>query len=102
MAAEHLSDGANDLIAELGRKYIWWEPVGTASHSEDRMIAQAMNLGTFDDIRCLEQTLGAERLAEVMQRAQPGWLSDRSWEFWRRRLSRALGRSMPPEPPRRN
>lgn len=36
-----------DLIAELGRKYIWWAPVGGAAHSADRTVAQAMNLGTY-------------------------------------------------------
>ena len=60
-----------------------------------------MNLGTVEDIRRLETTLGSERLAGVMLRAAPGWLSDRSWEFWRGRLSLALGKPMPEKPPRR-
>jgi hypothetical protein len=96
------TNGAKDLIAELGRKYIWWEPIGIESHSEERIIAQAMNLGTFDDVRRLEKTLGPDRLAEVMLQAAPGWFSDRSWEFWRGRLSRALGKAMPEEAPRRS
>jgi hypothetical protein len=102
MAIEQASDAATTLIAELGRKYIWWEPIGDQPHSEARIIAQAMNLGTFDDIRRLETTLGHERLAGVMLRAAPGWLSDRSWEFWRGRLSFALGEPMPEKPPRRS
>jgi hypothetical protein len=60
-----------------------------------------MNLGTFDDTRRLEKTLGSDRLAKVMLRAAPGWFSDRSWEFWRGRLALALGKAMPEEPPRR-
>jgi hypothetical protein len=95
-------DDATDIIAELARKYVWWEPVGAARHSEARIIAQAMNLGTYDDILRLEKTLGAERLAEVMLQAEPGWFSDRSWEFWRGRLSLALGKAIPGEPPRRS
>jgi len=63
MTIEHPSDCAQDLIAELGRKYIWWTPIGDKSHSEERIIAQAMNLGTFDDIRRLEKTLGRCRAA---------------------------------------
>jgi hypothetical protein len=102
MAVEHPSDCAQDLIAELGRKYIWWTPIGDKSHSEERIIAQAMNLGTFDDIRRLEKTLGHDRLADVMLRAAPGWISDRSWEFWRGRLSSTLGKTMPEEPPQRS
>jgi hypothetical protein len=89
------------LLAELARKYIWWQPVGNELPSEARIIAQAMNFATFDDIRHMENAFGPERLAEVMLHAAPGWLSDRSWEFWRGRLSFALGRDIPEEPPRR-
>ena len=101
MSAQQTSNAAKDLIAELGRKYIWWQPVGDVPHSEERIIAQAMNLGTLEDICRLERTLGYDRLAQVMLRAQPGWFSDRSWEFWRGRLSLALGRALPAEAPRR-
>jgi hypothetical protein len=96
------ADAACRLIAAFERKYIWWKPIGGESHSESRIIAQAMNFGTYEDIRRLEQTLGPARLAEVMLRAEPGWISDRSWEFWRGRLSRALGIAMPEEVPRRS
>jgi hypothetical protein len=92
------------LIAELERKYLWWRPVSDSAHSTERVIALAMDLGTFDDIRRLEQTFGPCRLAEVMLRAAPGWFSQRSWEFWRGRLSTALARTdtIPEEPPRRS
>jgi len=67
---------------------------------EDRIIAQTMNLGTFDDILLLEQTVGNARLVEIMN-AEPGWLNDRSWEFWRGRLSFATGVAIPNEARRR-
>jgi hypothetical protein len=60
-----------------------------------------MNLATYDDILLLEQAVGKGRLAEVMLRAQPGWISDRSWEFWRGRLSFATGVAIPDQAPRR-
>lgn len=102
MSAQHSSETANDLITELGDKYVWWEPANEGPHSEERILAQAMNLGTYDDIRRLERILGYERLAQIMLEAQPGWFSDRSWEFWRGRLSLELGRALPDEPPRRS
>jgi hypothetical protein len=40
-------------------------------------------------------------LVEIMQHAEPGWISDRSWEFWRGRLSFAMGAAIPNEAPRR-
>jgi hypothetical protein len=36
-----------------------------------------------------------------MLSAQPGWISDRSWEFWRGRL-RTAGKTIPETPPRRS
>ncbi|MFL5121834.1 MAG: hypothetical protein ACJ8C8_15410, partial [Microvirga sp.] len=90
-----------DLIETLGRKYMWWPPTGDRPHPPARIIAQVMNLGTYDDIRRLESAVPPERLAEVMRDAQPGWFSARSWEFWRGRLS-ACGLTVPDEPPRRS
>jgi hypothetical protein len=96
------TDAANKCIADLRRKYVWWDPVGVEPHSENRIIAQAMNFGTFDDIVVLEQMVGKKRLVEVMLQAEPGWFSDRSWEFWRGRLSLAAGGAIPDEAPRRH
>jgi hypothetical protein len=95
------SDVSQAVIAEFGRKYLWWEPIGGQPHSEHRIIAQTMNFGTYDDILLLEQTVGKSRLVEIMLRAEPGWISDRSWEFWRGRLSFATGAAIPDKAPRR-
>lgn len=91
-----------DLAKELERKFFWWEPIGPEPRSHARILAQAMNLALFDDIRFLEQTLGPARLAEAMLEAEPGWFSDRSWELWRGRLSLATGWTIPDAPPRRS
>jgi hypothetical protein len=96
-----VNDVSRETIAEFGRKYLWWKPPGGQSHSDDRIIAQTMNLGTYDDILLLEQTVGKPRLAEIMLHAEPGWISDRSWEFWRGRLSFATGAAIPDAAPRR-
>ena len=97
-----MNDAGRQTIASLGRKYLWWEPVDGQPHSEERIIAQTMNLGTYDDILVLEQTVGRSRLVEIMLRAEPGWISDRSWEFWRGRLSYATGAAIPDKAPRRS
>jgi|SRR6516225_6464300 hypothetical protein len=54
--------------------------------SEDRIIAQVMSIGTWEDIRRLERAYSPEELRDVILRAQPGWISERSWELWRGRL----------------
>ncbi len=95
------NDVLTDVIAEFGRKYLWWEPVGGVPFSEDRIIAQTINLATYDDILLLEQAVGRARLVEIMLHAEPGWISDRSWGFWRGRLSFATGATIPGKAPRR-
>jgi hypothetical protein len=90
-----------DLASELERKFFWWEPVGRQPRSDARILAQAMDLASFDDVRRLETALGLDRLADAMRGAEPGWISERSWEFWRGRL-RASGQAIPETPPRRS
>lgn len=91
-----------DLAAELESKFFWWEPVGSQPRSHARILAQAMDLASFEDVRRLEKALGPYRLAEALLGAEPGWISERSWEFWRGRLALATGRAMPETPPRRS
>lgn len=102
MAGSELDVLPAELAAELERRFFWWEPVGPQPRSHARILAQAMDLASFDDVRRLEDALGPRRLAEAMLEAEPGWISARSWEFWRGRLTRATGLSMPDEPPRRS
>ena len=91
-----------DLAAELESRFFWWEPVGLHQRSHARILAQAMDLASFDDVRRLEKTLGPHRLTEAMLKAEPGWISERSWEFWRGRLTFATGQTMPDAPPQRS
>ncbi len=91
---------SRELLARLGGKYVWWEPVGGGEHPPARLVAQVMNLGTYDDIRGLERCFRPEALGEVLSNAAPGWFSPRAWEFWRGRLS-LHGIELADRPPRR-
>ena len=91
-----------EFVSELERKFFWWEPVAAQPRSDARVLAQAMNLASFEEVRHLEMTLGPHRLADVMLEAEPGWLSDQSWEFWRGRVALATGRAIPDAPPQRS
>ncbi|HEY0329758.1 MAG TPA: hypothetical protein VGC77_11730 [Rhodopseudomonas sp.] len=91
-----------ELAAELQSKFFWWEPVTSEPRSDARILAQAMCLASFDEVRRLETTLGPEHLRDAMLQAEPGWFDRRSWEFWRGRLSLATGRAIPDEPPQRS
>jgi hypothetical protein len=77
------------FIADLAKKYVWWDAVDPNGHTLARMIAQIMRLGTYDDILRLEDIADPSVLADVMRNSAPGWFDDRSWDFWRGRLSRS-------------
>jgi hypothetical protein len=91
-----------DFLSELEQKFFWWEPVSSEPRSDIRIVAQAMSLASFEDVRRLETVLGPHRLVDIMLNAAPGWISERSWEFWRGRLQRATGRAIAETPPRRS
>ena len=88
--------------SELESKFFWWEPVGSQPRSDARILAQAMCMAGFDEVRRLEQMLGHDRLAETMLQAEPEWIDERSWEFWRGRLVLATGRRIPDVAPVRS
>jgi hypothetical protein len=82
-------------------RYIWWQKPEEAMRWPRRVMAQVMDLGTFADVRSLEKLVGAEVLAEVIQHAEPGWFSPRSWNFWHCRLGLAVDGVVPAMPVRR-
>jgi len=88
------------LLAEFAARYIWWRDAH--GPSDDRVIAQVMNIGTWDDIRRLEAAYSAEELRGLMLRAAAGWISDRSWDFWRGRLLHGGVGPIPQAAPRRS
>jgi hypothetical protein len=87
------------FLSELERRFFWWEPVGSQPRSDTRILAQAMSMAGFDEVCRLEQMVGHDRLAEVMLEAAPGWIDERSWEFWRGRLTRATDHRIPDKGP---
>lgn len=91
-----------EFWSDLERRFFWWEPVGSQPRSDVRILAQAMCMAGFDELRRLEQALGYDRLAETMLQAEPGWIDARSWEFWRGRLTLATGRQIPDAAPVRS
>lgn len=96
-------DGARereDLLAALAPTYVWWQLEGSPEECQRRVLAQVMNLGTYEDIRSVERLFAAGELTAVMRTAEPGWFSARSWDFWRGRLG--LAADLPDIPPQRS
>lgn len=92
---------APPVLERLARKYLWWMKPQQVVKNPDRLIAQVMNLGTFEDARLVEATLGKDRLRRVVRDAAPGQFDEKSWAYWHYRLDLAEPDRVPPLPRRR-
>ncbi|MGC1951072.1 MAG: hypothetical protein WA970_00500 [Gammaproteobacteria bacterium] len=90
-----------DVLAGLARKYLWWKTPAEAMATPERVIAQVMNLGDFEDVQTLANRVGDEVLRDVLTQAEAGQFNARSWAYWHYRLGRAEVDHMPPMPTRR-
>jgi hypothetical protein len=90
-----------DLLSHFATKYVWWKPADEALRLPDRVIAQVMNLGDYDDVQALSAHLGEDRLRDVVRHAEAGQLDERSWTYWHYRLGLAAPEQVPPMPQRR-
>ena len=95
---------ARDIRGALGglaRRYLWWNTPGCPEVDPARVIAQVMDLGTYEDVLALIAAVGRDRMAWVLRQASPGWLSPRSWTFWHVALGLSDCLHVPPLPARR-
>lgn len=88
------------LMTELAAKYIWWKPASVAVEHPERVAAQVMELGDWDDLVRLSESEGEDFLRSVIKSAEPGQLSERSWHYWHYRLGLASPERVPPLPKR--
>ena len=90
------------LLEGLARRYIWWkDPRKVARDQPLRVLAQVMEMGTWEDVRRVEKTLPPESLAKVLWEGEPGWFQPRSWAFWHYRLGLTPTSEEPSPPPAR-
>lgn len=88
-------------LSQLARKYIWWWPPGAPVADPHRVIAQVMDIGTFEDVQQLRRLVGDEELKRALREARPGEFSERSWWYWHLVLDMANVDSVPPLPVRK-
>jgi hypothetical protein len=89
-----------ELLRDLARKYIWWKSPDHALRTPQRVIAQVMNLGDYDDVQDLASQLGEDALRQVLVHAEAGQFDSRSWAYWHYRLGLADVGAIPPLPAR--
>lgn len=90
-----------EILEQFAAKYIWWKTPGEALQHPDRVIAQVMDIGDYDDVQKLVVQMGDQYLREVLARAEIGQFTARSWAYWHYRLGLATPGNVPPMPLRR-
>ncbi len=92
---------SQEQMRALASKYIWLKTPEEASALPERVIAQVMNIGDYDDVQMLVKLVGDEVLREVLVSSEAGQFNERSWSYWHYRLGLAKVDEVPPLPVRR-
>lgn len=89
----------DSALRRLAKRYIWWDE--RDSMPRRRVIAQVMDLGSFEDISELIDAVGNDELTDALLNARPGWFHPPSWSYWHYRLNIVQpGDPVPPLPRR--
>lgn len=89
------------VLKRLAEKYIWWKTSDEVFAQPERLYAQVMNIGDYDDVLLLIDTVGENALHDVLANAEAGQFSERSWAYRHYRLGLALPEQLPPTPSRK-
>lgn len=90
-----------NILNLFAEKYIWWKTAEEAALQPERVAAQVMNLGDYDDVQLLVNCFGDEYLQKVLTHAEAGWFTERSWVYWHYRLGASLPGQAPHLPQRK-
>jgi hypothetical protein len=82
-------------------KYVWWKTPDEALTHPERIVAQVMNIGDYDDVRTLLKLADEDHLRAVLQEAEAGEFNERSWAYWHYRLGVSKPGKVPALPQRR-
>lgn len=84
-----LSDEARACMWALAQRYVWWKTPDEAMRYPDRVAAQVMNIGAWEDVVKMVNATGEDYLRYVLKTAEGGQFSERSWHDWHYRLGLA-------------
>jgi hypothetical protein len=91
----------SELLEKFARKYIWWKTPEDAIARPERIVAQVMNIGDYDDVQALVHQAGLPYLCKVLTHAEAGQFDPRSWTYWHYRLGLCDPGKVPALPERR-
>ena len=89
------------LLSMWATRYIWWKTPSEAIQHPERVIAQVMDIGDYDDVQRMLHAFGEDVARRVLQSAEAGIFSVRSWSYWHYSLGLAAPGNVPPLPQRK-
>lgn len=93
-----LLPSALTCLRRLAARYVWWKSPEQAMQFPDRVVAQVMNIGDWNDLAEMIDSIGEDYLREVLRHAEAGQLNERSWHYWHYRLGLAQYGVLPVPP----
>lgn len=69
-------------LRAVARRLIWWQDPETSLAQPERLIAQVMTLGTWEDVELIREVYGEDALRAVLASPPPGVFDARSWSYW--------------------
>jgi hypothetical protein len=83
----------SDFLLPFAARYIWWKSPEEALRYPGHVIAQVMNIGSYEDVQKLRSLVGEAALIDAISKAEAGQFNEKSWHYWHYRLGLAdLGR----------
>ncbi len=98
---QNILNHQKDILLYFAQKYIWWKPPKEAILIPNRIIAQVMNIGSYDDVRILFNNFEEDLLREILHHAEAGQFTPRSWTYWHYCLNLCNTEQVPPLPVRK-
>ena len=89
-----------EFLYFASKRYIWWKSPESALKYPQRILAQIMNLGSWDDVRKMYELFSKDELRKVLLEAEAGQFSEKSWCYWNYILANCPINSVPNPPER--
>ena len=71
-----------ETLRAIAAKLIWWQAPEVSLRDARRLVAQIMNLGTWEDVKFAQSHFGLAAFRDALEQAQPGWFEQDSWVVW--------------------
>lgn len=72
----------NRALHRVAERLVWWQPPEVSLQQPQRLIAQVMTLGNWEDVQTVRRVFGDEAFRAVLAEPPAGVFDVRSWTYW--------------------